>query len=208
MTNEPYTPEDSALVELVERPGLRFAGDAPLPLHLRKAIADKLYRMVDDLPPEHTLIAYEAHRTQSRQFRMWNRRLAAIARAHPDIGLDALIQETRRWVADPVDRPSGHQGGTAIDLTLAVNEEALDMGTEIGEFTALTPTAAPGLKPLHVANRARLRALMEAHGFLNYDEEWWHFSYGDRLWAEMRAYGTDTGSIPRGAYPFGPITTS
>ncbi|MCR9254876.1 MAG: D-alanyl-D-alanine carboxypeptidase family protein [Alphaproteobacteria bacterium] len=208
MAVEPYTEADAALVELAERDGLAFAGDAPHPFHLRKTIADRLYRVVDALPPGHRLVLFEAHRTQSRQFRMWNRRFAEIARTHPELGLDALITETRRWVADPVDRPSGHQGGTAVDVTLAVDGQQLDMGTEVGEFSKLTPTAAPGLAPLVVANRARLRALMEAQGFLNYDEEWWHFSYGDRLWAEMRAYGTDTGTISRVAYPFGPITAS
>jgi len=205
---EPYTEEDAALVDLETRPGLDFAGDAPRPLQLRRTIAERLYRAVSALPPQHTLVVYEAHRSQSRQFRMWNRRLAEIARAHRDLGLDALITETRRWVADPVDRPSGHQGGTAIDLTLAVAGQPLDMGTAVGEFTKLTPTNATGLPPGIVANRARLRAIMEAQGFLNYDEEWWHFSYGDRLWAEMRAYGTDTGTISRVAYPFGPITAS
>ena len=29
--------------------------------------------------------------------------------------------------------------------------------------------------------------LMTAAGFVNYSEEWWHYSYGDRLWA--RTFG-------------------
>jgi len=204
---EPYTQEDASLVDLEVRKGLALAGNAPMPFQLRRTIAERLYRVIDSMPADHTLILYEAHRTQSRQFHMWNRRLAEIARTHPELGLDALITETRRWVADPVNRPSGHQGGTAVDVTLAVGGSPLEMGTGVGEFSRLTPTAAQGLTPMVVANRARLRALMEDQGFLNYNEEWWHFSYGDRLWAEMRAYGTDTGTITKAAYPFGTITT-
>lgn len=32
-------------------------------------------------------------------------------------------------------------------------------------------------------NRQLLLGVMEAHGFINYPTEWWHFSYGDRYWA-------------------------
>ena len=33
------------------------------------------------------------------------------------------------------------------------------------------------------ANRRLLRDAMEAAGFSNYEEEWWHYSYGDSGWA-------------------------
>jgi D-alanyl-D-alanine dipeptidase len=26
---------------------------------------------------------------------------------------------------------------------------------------------------------------MEGAGLVNYPSEWWHYSYGDRLWAEL-----------------------
>jgi D-alanyl-D-alanine dipeptidase len=26
---------------------------------------------------------------------------------------------------------------------------------------------------------------MQSVGMINYPDEWWHFSYGDRLWAEV-----------------------
>jgi D-alanyl-D-alanine dipeptidase len=32
-------------------------------------------------------------------------------------------------------------------------------------------------------NRRTLLDVMCAHGFINYPNEWWHFSYGDRYWA-------------------------
>jgi hypothetical protein len=40
---------------------------------------------------------------------------------------------------------------------------------------------------------------------VNYPEEWWHFSHGDRLWAQISRYGHDDGArtgeqVPRDAY--------
>jgi D-alanyl-D-alanine dipeptidase len=72
---------------------------------------------------------------------------------------------------------SRHNLGLAIDLTLinlATGRE-LEMGTPFDTFSAAAHTAnATGLA---AENRQRLKAAMERHGFLNYDQEWWHFSY-------------------------------
>lgn len=72
---------------------------------------------------------------------------------------------------------SRHNLGLAIDLTLidrATGRE-LEMGTPFDTFSAAAHTAnATGLA---AENRQRLKAAMERRGFLNYDQEWWHFSY-------------------------------
>ena len=72
---------------------------------------------------------------------------------------------------------SRHNLGLAIDLTLidrATGNE-LEMGTPFDTFSAAAHTAnATGLA---AENRQRLKAAMERRGFLNYDQEWWHFSY-------------------------------
>jgi D-alanyl-D-alanine dipeptidase len=72
---------------------------------------------------------------------------------------------------------SRHNLGLAIDLTLidlATGRE-LEMGTPFDTFSAAAHTAnATGLA---AANRQKLRAAMEAEGFQNYDQEWWHYSF-------------------------------
>ena len=72
---------------------------------------------------------------------------------------------------------SRHNLGLAIDLTLidrATGRE-LEMGTPFDTFSAAAHTAnATGVA---AQNRQRLKAAMEGRGFLNYDQEWWHFSY-------------------------------
>lgn len=72
---------------------------------------------------------------------------------------------------------SRHNLGLAVDLTLvdARTGEARDMGTPFDTFSSAAHTlnAAGAIRD----NRLRLKGLMEAEGFANYAQEWWHFSY-------------------------------
>jgi D-alanyl-D-alanine dipeptidase len=96
-----------------------------------------------------------------------------------------------RWIANPYTHGSGHQTGAAVDLTLVEIDESgsevreLDMGTKMQEFNARTLTQNPLVTADQRENRELLLKAMEDAGFVNYPEEWWHFSYGERLWAEL-----------------------
>jgi D-alanyl-D-alanine dipeptidase len=76
-----------------------------------------------------------------------------------------------------IARRSRHNMGVAVDLTLVYlpADETLEMGTPYDTFSAEAHTAnATG----EIArNRRTLVEAMEAEGFENYDQEWWHFSY-------------------------------
>jgi len=72
---------------------------------------------------------------------------------------------------------SRHNLGLAIDLTLVDlgTGTPLEMGTPFDTFSSAAHTSnATGTA---LANRRRLQRLMESEGFLNYDQEWWHYSY-------------------------------
>jgi D-alanyl-D-alanine dipeptidase len=72
---------------------------------------------------------------------------------------------------------SRHNLGLAVDLTLinlATGQE-LEMGTAFDTFSLAAHTAnASGLAAV---NRPKLKAAMEAEGFQNYDQEWWHYTF-------------------------------
>jgi len=93
---------------------------------------------------------------------------------------------------------SGHSRGATLDLTLApigaaekhpraisctAPEEAyapdgsLAMGTSFDCFDVEANTQTPGLTPVEIQNRARLRDAMAARGFKNYPLEWWHYTF-------------------------------
>lgn len=72
---------------------------------------------------------------------------------------------------------SRHNLGLAVDLTLvdATTGEPLDMGTPFDTFSPAAHTA--NASGIDLENRHRLQRFMEAEGFVNYDQEWWHYTY-------------------------------
>ena len=85
--------------------------------------------------------------------------------------------------------PPPHSTGAAIDLTLVDDTgTVINMGSEIDE---ISPRSYPyhfanSLEPkaqTYHQNRQLLKSTMSAAGFRQHSNEWWHFSWGDQLWA-------------------------
>jgi D-alanyl-D-alanine dipeptidase len=75
-----------------------------------------------------------------------------------------------------IARRSRHNQGVAVDLTLIRLSDGaeLDMGTPYDTFSEAAHTA--NARGQVAANRQRLVEAMAAEGFVNYVNEWWHFS--------------------------------
>jgi zinc D-Ala-D-Ala dipeptidase len=146
-----------------------FTG-APLPGYLanrafmRREAAAALARVERDLRPEGLgLKVFDAYRPVRATLAMveWTQRVN-----RPDLLSDGYIASRSR-----------HNLGLAIDLTLidlATGKE-LDMGTPFDTFSTAAHTANASGEA--AANRQKLKAAMEREGFVNYDQEWWHFSF-------------------------------
>jgi zinc D-Ala-D-Ala dipeptidase len=84
-----------------------------------------------------------------------------------------------RWVVEQgyVARRSNHNRGAAIDLTLvrSTTGKPLSMGTAFDAFTTRSHTA--NARGTALRNRLTLKRAMEAQGFRNYRNEWWHYDY-------------------------------
>ena len=96
---------------------------------------------------------------------------------------DAMVEWTRRVRRDDllkdgyIAERSRHNLGLAVDLTLVAlaTGRELRMGSAFDTFAESARTAnATGVV---AENRQRLKRAMEAEGFTNLPEEWWHFSY-------------------------------
>jgi D-alanyl-D-alanine dipeptidase len=114
------------------------------------------------------------------------------------------VRHFTRWVRDPHDQRnkaefyptldksqlmpgyiaehSGHSRGATLDLTLmqcddsGVGCEPLDMGTGFDYFGELAHTGSPNVSAAQRGNRHLLRDAMQAQGFVNYADEWWHYT--------------------------------
>jgi D-alanyl-D-alanine dipeptidase len=96
-------------------------------------------------------------------------------RHYPNLDRDAIFE--RGYVATK----SGHSRGSTVDLTL-FHLDTGDLAAMGGGHDLMDPVShhgARGLTRLESGNRNRLRAVMEASGFLPYDTEWWHYTLRD-----------------------------
>ena len=97
------------------------------------------------------------------------------AQYYPNEDKSQLIQ--KGYIADK----SGHSRGSTLDLTLVESSSlaALDMGTPFDYFDTFSNTADPRITEQQKHNRRLLKSVMENHGFVNYDKEWWHYTLKD-----------------------------
>ena len=117
-------------------------------------------------------------------------------------------QVSRFWAppSPALSTPPPHSTGAAVDLTLIdAMGSTLDMG---GEIDAIGPESLPlhhveaakenpdGHSALFHSRRCLLHRVMQQAGFVRHPNEWWHFSFGDQLWAwtvqaNQAMYGRD-----------------
>ena len=103
-----------------------------------------------------------------------------------------IIKEVEKFWAYPCfdnKSPPPHSTGGAIDLGIIDNSGRLiDMGCEID---AMHKSARPDFYNNYYSEEAKiwkkrriiLKQVMSKFGFVQHPNEWWHFSYGDQLWA-------------------------
>ena len=98
------------------------------------------------------------------------------------------------WAKPSLDEktPPPHSTGAAVDVTL-VDEtgQIIDMGSPIDELSDRSlPDYYIDIKieqaPRYHANRLLLKDVMEKAGFTRNAREWWHFSFGDQMWAWLK----------------------
>jgi D-alanyl-D-alanine dipeptidase len=216
---EPLVPLPPALLRLEPHPyaslGAPYGNDV-CPFRLREGVVERLLSAQERLQrqePSWRLAIFDAWRPVAVQRFMVAHATAEACRAQ---GLDpqgsgpawdAVRQEVGGFWAPPSEDPATpppHSTGAAVDLTLAsALGDPLEMG---GAIDAIGPIS----HPLHYANAAeadpsgppavwhRRRCLlaeaMAGAGFAQHPQEWWHFSFGDQLWAwrsaqELAIYG-------------------
>ncbi|WP_286240292.1 M15 family metallopeptidase [Neptuniibacter halophilus] len=78
-------------------------------------------------------------------------------------------------------RHSSHTRGSTVDLTLVdlANAEELAMGTEFDFFGEASWFDSQAVSPQARANRMLLQSVMQLHGFVPFQQEWWHFTLQD-----------------------------
>jgi len=94
---------------------------------------------------------------------------------HVTVKFWELIKD-ERYVANP-SKGSGHNRGIAIDMTLydLKTGALLDMPTAFDDFSERAHHGADNVTLRQKENREMMRNLMEQHGFIKFQTEWWHY---------------------------------
>jgi D-alanyl-D-alanine dipeptidase len=98
--------------------------------------------------------------------------------------------------SDPSNPPPPHSTGAAIDLTIINSSgQELNMGSDFDEVSdKILPNFYLNQDDFDSVeihkNRDLLNRVMTSAGFHRLPHEWWHFSYGDQMWALIEAVTT------------------
>jgi D-alanyl-D-alanine dipeptidase len=153
---------------------------------MRPVITQKIHQALELLPIDKAFMLFETYRPRSRQMKLWEKVLVQMRAENPGINEEELTIKAENFVANPYGFGSGHQAAAAIDITLCdLDGNEYDMGTAMKEFNVRTETSYHDLPSEIIERRQLLKSVLEQVGLINYPSEWWHFSYGDRLWAEI-----------------------
>lgn len=142
------------------------------------------------------LFLYDAWRPRAVQAYFHDEWMPAQVRLRrPDLDDARVTEEVERYWAAPSDspaRPAPHATGGAVDLAIGWEDgEALYMGSLFDDATELAhvdyferESDAHSFSHAEArANRRLLYWLLLEAGFASHPNEWWHFSYGDQMWA-------------------------
>lgn len=169
-------------------------------LWLRQSVAAKLARVNNRAAAAGLeLFLFDAWRPRAVQAYFHDEWMPReLQRRDPSLTGTALTEEVERYWAAPSQSessPAPHATGGAVDLTLRwQGGEALWMGSLFDDVTALAHRDRfEDLAPENFsfsdqearANRRLLHWLMVEEGFAAHPDEWWHFSWGDQMWAAL-----------------------
>lgn len=173
-------------------------------LLLRASVAERLARVNARLAPYGLeLWVFDAWRPIAVQNHFHDHWMPDYLRhARPGLSAAEIAAEVSNYWAkgapggeiDPASPPP-HATGAAVDLTLRERATGaqLFMGSIFDDVTALSNTDAfedvadaMSFSALEARdNRRLLHWVMAAEGFANNPTEWWHFSWGDQMWARL-----------------------
>jgi D-alanyl-D-alanine dipeptidase len=177
------------------------------PFYLRSTVLQRLGQAVDWLDHARSgwrIAIFDAYRPIAVQQFMVDYTFGELARAagldpaillaNPDHPQTQTLQArvSQFWAAPSHDSatPPPHSTGAALDVTLVDGMGVVvDMGSPIDECSERSrpnyfDDPANPADRIFGERRQLLGQAMAAGGFAQHPNEWWHFSWGDQLWAD------------------------
>ena len=169
---------------------------------LREEVVNRLIQVNNFLESKNTsycLIIYDSWRPLEVQEFMFNRafsleckRLNINASTKNMKSYPLIIKKVEKfWAFPSFDEkyPPPHSTGGALDVSLSDKfGNLMEMGSDIDQMDAKSKpdfykNVEEGEAVIWNSRRNLLKEIMIKFGFVQHPNEWWHFSYGDQLWA-------------------------
>lgn len=190
---------NETLIDLKKQIELSYGPPPDTPLtqndytKLRKTVYEKLCLAQKQLPSNWRFRIYEGLRSLNVQNILFNEQYNNLKLKHPNKSEEELFEEASLLISpthffNGVPNVPPHSTGGAVDLEVTdQNGNLIDFGMAIKDWYKVDPTIcktdALNISDEAIQNRKILLEVLYKQGFVNYPNEWWHFSYGDRLWA-------------------------
>ncbi|MBI6549348.1 M15 family metallopeptidase [Xenorhabdus lircayensis] len=171
---------------------------------VRKSVAEKLIMASQLLPAHLGILVLDGWRSRETQQALQDKTLAKIAAQYTDLSPEEQQRLLQQFVAPASveeNQVTPHLTGGSVDVTLFDMEsgQVLFLGTEFDEVSELSYTAAlekaPEKNMPATLYRRLLYQAMTQVGFSSLPTEWWHYDYGNSLWAFYKNQSAIYGAI-------------
>ncbi len=156
--------------------------------YVRRSVAHKLHTISESLPPGINLVLVEGYRSIVAQQKLWDQEFEKLKNKNPSWANEEIEKQVRVVVARPHPLANHHCGGAVDVMLVYTNGSLVDMG---GSYVTHAlegdrkkfPMLSKYITVEQAANRKILRDVMTTADFAWYTAEWWHYCWGDRMWA-------------------------
>lgn len=154
-------------------------------VYIRTELLKRLKQAASLLDDRYALVVRAGHRPIAIQKRLLIECAQDYMTQNPGKTEAEALDHARTYVSDPDVKLPPHCCGAAIDVDLfdKRTNELVDFGSPMNLDSEISHLHYSKITPSQKTNRLiLLKAMLEA-GFASYYAEWWHFSYGDQIWA-------------------------
>ncbi len=162
--------------KLVELP-IKKRIETQYPILIRDEVSKKLAKVSFKLPKNLKLQINGGYRSRKTQEKIWNYRLKQFKN----------YKNTRKLVFDPKEGIPPHSTGGAVDIGLfniKTNRE-INLSNPFQKFYEEANPFSKKISRESHKQRMLIRKLMLNENFAPNPREYWHFSYGDKAWADF-----------------------
>lgn len=154
-------------------------------VYMRTELLQRLQKVANSLNQQYKLVIRAGHRPIAVQKRLLRECFQDYKDDNPSVSDAEAMQHAQRFVSDPDQLLPPHCCGAAVDLELmdTTTNQLVDFGSAMNVDDDISYLHYDKITPKQKENRMLLLAAMLEEGLASMAFEWWHFSYGDEVWA-------------------------